>query len=155
MLQAQSAGVKVSVPSTVSSSSTSSVKPVGTNVYNGVNIGSYQGTDSKGNDARLALMGMDTGGYTGDNVSDDGALALLHAKERVLSPTQTRAFEDLVYNMIPQMTGIRKPDVSGFSGSSSVSSSNVDNSIVVNIDKVVSNDAKSFLDQLKRIVRSK
>jgi len=100
-------------------------------------------------------VGMDTGGYTGDGVPDDGALALLHAKERVLSPTQTRAFEDLVYNIIPQMTGINKPNVGGFGGSSSVSSSNVDNSVVVQNLTIKSDNLPDLVRQLKQLVRSK
>ena len=45
-----------------------------------------------------------TGGYTGD--FSGGKLGILHSKERVLSAEQTRAFEDLVYKILPQLQSL-------------------------------------------------
>ena len=42
------------------------------------------------------LIGFDTGGYTGDWGNNDGKLALLHSKERVLNAEQTKSFDKLV-----------------------------------------------------------
>ena len=48
----------------------------------------------------LGAIGMiskfDTGGYTGDWGNNDGKLALLHSKERVLNAEQTKSFDILV-----------------------------------------------------------
>lgn len=45
-----------------------------------------------------------TGGYTGEFTG--GKLGLLHQKERVLSAQQTEAFEQLVYDILPQLKQI-------------------------------------------------
>lgn len=46
------------------------------------------------------VTAMATGGYTGNSEG----MAMLHAKERVLSAQQTKAFETLVYNFLPKMS---------------------------------------------------
>ena len=45
-----------------------------------------------------------SGGYTGD--FSGGKLGVLHSKERVLSAEQTRAFDDLVYKILPQLQAL-------------------------------------------------
>ena len=55
----------------------------------------YTGWFKKGD-----VTAMATGGYTGNNEG----MAMLHAKERVLSAQQTKAFETLVYNFLPKMS---------------------------------------------------
>jgi peptidoglycan hydrolase-like protein with peptidoglycan-binding domain/DNA repair exonuclease SbcCD ATPase subunit len=47
------------------------------------------------------LIKFDTGGYTGD-WGGSGRLAVLHEKERVLNQSQTRAFEYLIYDILPK-----------------------------------------------------
>ena len=81
------------VSGTTGATTTKPIVPIGTQVYNGVNIGTYQGVDSSGNDARLALMGMDTGGYTGN---EDG-VAMLHKKELILDADDTKNILNAVY----------------------------------------------------------
>ncbi|AKQ08521.1 tail length tape measure protein [Bacillus phage PBC2] len=55
------------------------------------------------------IKAFDTGGYTGDNVPDEGALALLHKKELVLNERQTSHILDSakimekVGNMLPKI----------------------------------------------------
>ncbi|QOV08246.1 tape measure protein [Bacillus phage Kirov] len=57
------------------------------------------------------IKAFDTGGYTGDNVPDEGALALLHKKELVLNKDQTSDILDAVKimekvkNVIPALSG--------------------------------------------------
>jgi archaellum component FlaC len=51
---------------------------------------------------RQQLASLDTGGYTGDWQNSVGKLAILHSKERVLNPIQTKAFEHLIYNILPK-----------------------------------------------------
>lgn len=85
---------------------------------------------------------MKTGGYTGNQ---DG-YALLHKKERVLSSTQTKAFEDLVYNKLPELMNLRmnvKPYHTSY-GSSSVTN---EISATFNLPNVV--DSQSFLEDLR------
>lgn len=49
------------------------------------------------------LIKFDTGGYTGDwGLESDGKVAVLHKKERVLTPLQTKAFEHLIYDILPK-----------------------------------------------------
>lgn len=88
------------------------------------------------------VTAMKTGGYTGNQ---DG-YALLHKKERVLSSTQTKAFEDLVYNKLPELMNLRmnvKPYHTSY-GSSSVTN---EISATFNLPNVV--DSQSFLEDLR------
>ena len=56
------------------------------------------------------LLGFDTGGYTGDNVPRQGALAILHRKELVLNEKQTAHILDTakimekIKNFLPNLT---------------------------------------------------
>ena len=75
------------------------------------------------------VTAMATGGYTGNNEG----MAMLHAKERVLSATQTKAFETLVYDFLPKMSdelnrvGNLKANASAIYGKGNTS--NIENSI--------------------------
>jgi hypothetical protein len=159
-VQAALGGMGVNVDSGSSSNNNSSTVPKSETVHNGVDIGEYKGVDSRGNDTRLALMGLDSGGYTGDNVPSSGAVALLHAKERILSPSQTQAFELLV-NRLPNITNVfdrvfsgTNPTVPNFNRNTS-STTSTDNSVNIENVTVVANDVTSMLSQLKRNIRSR
>ncbi|WJJ55279.1 hypothetical protein QB910_000035 [Dabrowskivirus KKP3916] len=56
---------------------------------------------------------LDTGGYTGDNISPDGALAILHSKELVLNATDTQ-------NILKAVQAIREVSASSLNGVSNI-----------------------------------
>lgn len=67
--------------------------------YNG-DLYRYWINNLGGNASRFHYSAFKTGGYTGNNEG----FAMLHAKERVLNATQTKAFEQLVYSFLPQIS---------------------------------------------------
>lgn len=78
--------------------------------------------------------------------------------ERVLSPEQTKSFNRLV-NLMPNILNIidsimPKVNIPSFSmaGHNNVASNS--NTTVINIDKVMTNDANSFINLMKRKIRS-
>lgn len=124
--------------------------------YWGAPYGAYTGS-GKQNSWLLQQMkksGYSTGTYTGNNEG----IAYLHKKERVLNPTQTQAFETLVYDFLPQISSV----LSGgnMNGGSVV---NNDNSVTfekevmsVRIDKVINNtpyDVKNTEDNMNRMFK--
>ena len=67
--------------------------------YNG-DLYRYWANNLGFNASKYHYNAFDTGGYTG---TGEG-FAMLHAKERVLNATQTKAFEQLVYSFLPQIS---------------------------------------------------
>lgn len=91
-------GSTTGLHTTYSSTSTNSngAKVTGINYgTGGVTTYSFSDGTSK------TVKAYDTGGETGDWSDNDGKLAFLHKKERVLSSEQTNAFNDLVYKIMP------------------------------------------------------
>jgi len=106
------------------------------------------------------IKAFDTGGYTGDNVPKEGALALLHQKEQVLNKEDTKnvfntvKLVDKIKSYLPNMTA---NNLAGqFASQGSV---NVNNTyeLIVNIDnmsgskKDVDNVTSKILDGLKKL----
>lgn len=100
------------------------------------------------------VTAMKTGGYTGNNEG----MALLHAKERVLNAEQTKAFESLVYNIIPKI-----PTKFMTTGSSIDTNNNVNHNttfnkelVKVEVGTVVNNtpyDIQNSEDNMDRMFR--
>lgn len=67
--------------------------------YNG-DLYRYWINNLGGNASRFHYSAFKTGGYTGNNEG----FAMLHAKERVLNATQTKAFETLVNDFLPDVS---------------------------------------------------
>jgi hypothetical protein len=123
------------------------------------------------NDAALREAGMPTSDVKTINpfgTNDSGGLNIgkgfmlknVVEPERVLSPSQTQAFELLVAQL-PHMTSVfdkvfsgMTPNIPNFNRGGN-SSSATDNSVNIDSVTVVANDVSSMLSQLKRIVRSK
>ena len=100
------------------------------------------------------VTAFDTGGYTANNEG----MAMLHAKERVLSAQQTAAFENLVYDFLPR---ISKNLVSPSMSESTVINNNghtFNKELVsVHVDQVVNNtqrDIDNSEDNLDRLFRT-
>lgn len=99
------------------------------------------------------VKSFDTGGYTG---LDEG-MAMLHAKERVLTAQQTAAFDKLVYNILPKLD---KELMSTNLGQSTVINNNGNTFnkelVSVNVDKIINNtpfDIANTEDNLDRVFR--
>lgn len=100
------------------------------------------------------VKSFDTGGYTG---LDEG-MAMLHAKERVLTAQQTAAFDKLVYNILPKLD---KELMSTNLGQSTVINNNGNTFnkelVSVNVDKIINNtpfDINNTEDNLDRMFRN-
>lgn len=99
------------------------------------------------------VKSFDTGGYTG---LDEG-MAMLHAKERVLTAQQTAAFDKLVYNILPKLD---KELMTTNLGQSTVINNNGNTFnkelVSVNVDKIINNtpfDISNTEDNLDRMFR--
>lgn len=109
------------------------------------------------------VTSMATGGYTGDWSSNDGKLAVLHKKERVLSAEQTRNFDKLI-EMLPkfvnnpafQINGLIKSLFGGFAGVNNGDSGYVVNNewnITNNTEMDVKKTEKSITEVMKAELR--
>lgn len=103
---------------------------------------------------RSDVKSFDTGGYTG---LDEG-MAMLHAKERVLTAQQTAAFDKLVYNILPKLD---KELMTTNLGESTVINNNGNTFnkelVSVNVDKIINNtpfDINNTEDNLDRMFRN-
>lgn len=90
---------------------------------------------------KSAVTAMKTGGYTGNQ---DG-YALLHKKERVLSAAQTKAFENLIYNQLPELMNLKLDTKSYLSGQAS----NIANNIQMEFNLPNVTDVQSFMKELQ------
>lgn len=91
-----------------------------------------------------------TGGYVGNNEG----LAYIDTKERILSAEQTRAFDNLVFNLMPKLNNNLSP--ASISNSSSNSATFNKELVSVNIGKVENNrktDIKDFEKDLNSMVK--
>lgn len=92
-----------------------------------------------------------TGGYTGESEG----LALLHKKERVLNSGQTKAFDKLVYELLPRITKSFSPVNSNVSNNKSIQFNKP--FVQVNVDKVEHNtkfDERNSQDNLDRLINN-
>lgn len=100
------------------------------------------------------VTAMKTGGYTGNNEG----MALLHAKERVLNAEQTKAFENLVYNIIPKIPTKFMTTGSSIENNSTVNHNTTFNKELVKVEvgTVVNNtpyDIQNSEDNMDRMFR--
>lgn len=86
------------------------------------------------------VTALKTGGYTGNNEG----MAMLHKKERVLSAPQTKAFEQLVYDILPTLVGQFDNVPKG-----TVRSGNVNTTMNVTFDLPNVTNAESFMKELR------
>lgn len=86
------------------------------------------------------VTALKTGGYTGNNEG----MAMLHKKERVLSAPQTKAFEQLVYDILPTLVGQFNNVPKG-----AVRSGNVNTTMNVTFDLPNVTNAESFMKELR------
>lgn len=92
-----------------------------------------------------------SGGYTGDAEG----LALLHKKERVLNSSQTKAFDKLVYDMLPRITKRFSSVNSNVSNNKSIQFNKP--FVQVHVDKVEHNtkfDERNSQDNLDRLINN-
>lgn len=104
----------------------------------------YKGDRPAGWFKKTDLTPLATGGYTGDQEG----LAILHRKERVLSPQQTESFEKLVNEFLPSMESMisQKDSVRSIPAAINTNSeSTVD--ITFNLPNV--QDTKSFMREVQ------
>lgn len=100
------------------------------------------------------VTAMKTGGYTGNSEG----MALLHAKERVLNAEQTKAFENLVYNIIPKIPTKFMNTGSSIENNSTVNHNTTFNKELVKVEvgTVVNNtpyDIQNSEDNMDRMFR--
>lgn len=86
------------------------------------------------------VTALKTGGYTGNNEG----MAMLHKKERVLSASQTKAFEQLVYDILPTLVGQFNNVPKG-----TMRSGNVNTTMNVTFDLPNVTNAESFMKELR------
>lgn len=98
---------------------------------------------------KILAIPFKTGGYTGNNEG----LAYLHAKERVLTDTQTRAFDKLVYDFIPTL----QKSFNGINGSGTKNNYTFNKPFVeVNVGEVNNNtneDSKQMVENLNDVIK--
>lgn len=85
------------------------------------------------------VTALKTGGYTGNQEG----MAMLHKKERVLSAPQTKAFDELVYNILPKLVG--QPVNVPRGGSAS----NINSTMNVNFELPNVTNADTFMKELR------
>lgn len=97
------------------------------------------------------LVGLASGGYTGNSEG----LAMLHKKERVLDARQTSAFENLVYDFLPQISShLLTPNSNTYNNGNNVTFNR--ELVKVDIGTVVNNkqfDVDNGIDNLDRAFR--
>lgn len=95
------------------------------------------------------VTAMATGGYTGD----EEGMAYLHKKERVLSATQTRAWESLVNNFLPhvseEMSKLQSVSELNEYGNKIGGTSNIDNKVSLNISLPNVNNSSDFIKAIQ------
>lgn len=100
------------------------------------------------------VKAYDTGGYTGN----DEGMAMLHAKERVLSAQQTAAFESLVYDFLPRISkNLINPNMSDSTVINNNGHTFNKELVSVHVDQVVNNtpyDIENSEDNLDRMFRT-
>ena len=100
------------------------------------------------------VKAYDTGGYTGN----DEGMAMLHAKERVLSAQQTAAFESLVYDFLPRISkNLINPSMSDSTVINNNGHTFNKELVSVHVDQVVNNtpyDIENSEDNLDRMFRT-
>ena len=97
------------------------------------------------------LVGLASGGYTGNSEG----LAMLHKKERVLDARQTSAFENLIYDFLPQISShLLTPNSNTYNNGNNVTFNK--ELVRVDIGTVVNNkqfDVDNGIDNLDRAFR--
>lgn len=97
------------------------------------------------------LVGLASGGYTGNSEG----LAMLHKKERVLDARQTSAFENLIYDFLPQISShLLNPNNNTYNNGNNVTFNK--ELVRVDIGTVVNNkqfDVDNGIDNLDRAFR--
>lgn len=123
--------------------------------YWGAAYGAYTGSGKQNRwlIEKMKQAGYSTGTYTGNNEG----IAYLHKKERVLNPTQTKAFESLVYDFLPtiskELTGRNMLNKSVSTDNSVTFEKEV---MSVHVDKIVNNtpyDVKNTEDNMNRMFK--
>lgn len=114
--------------------------------YNG-DLYRYWINNLGGNASRFHYSAFKTGGYTGNNEG----FAMLHAKERVLNATQTKAFETLVNNFLPDVSKeLEKLRAFSFDGVTNKSlNSNISNDISLNLNLPNVSNANDFVKAIQ------
>lgn len=97
------------------------------------------------------LVGLASGGYTGNSEG----LAMLHKKERVLDARQTSAFENLIYDFLPQISShLLNPNSNTYNNGNNVTFNK--ELVKVDIGTVINNkqfDVDNGIDNLDRAFR--
>lgn len=114
--------------------------------YNG-DLYRYWINNLGGNASRFHYSAFKTGGYTGNNEG----FAMLHAKERVLNATQTKAFETLVNDFLPdvskELEKLRAFNLDGVTNKSM--NSNISNDISLNLSLPNVSNANDFVKAIQ------
>ena len=114
--------------------------------YNG-DLYRYWINNLGGNASRFHYSAFKTGGYTGNNEG----FAMLHAKERVLNATQTKAFETLVNDFLPdvskELEKLRALSLDGVTNKSM--NSNISNDISLNLSLPNVSNANDFVKAIQ------
>ena len=114
--------------------------------YNG-DLYRYWINNLGGNASRFHYSAFKTGGYTGNNEG----FAMLHAKERVLNATQTKAFETLVNDFLPdvskELEKLRAFSLDGVTNKSM--NSNISNDISLNLSLPNVSNANDFVKAIQ------
>lgn len=110
-----------------------------------------------GPDTWAKLIKFDTGGIPviqGLATQKDGALAMVHKKERILTDKQTLAFDQLVYNMLPDL--MRKLAATNSNNVASVINYNINmnNEFVNKTPFDVNNNNDNLARQIKKQINS-
>lgn len=105
-----------------------------------------------GNNTWEELVRFNTGGYTG-NWGGTGKLALLDEKERVLDQHQTKAFDHLIYNLLPnfQNNSMLQGIINAVKPSNTFNAPVVQNDI--NITNNTPFDVDNNMDNLNRAIK--
>lgn len=114
--------------------------------YNG-DLYRYWINNLGGNASRFHYSAFKTGGYTGNNEG----FAMLHAKERVLNATQTKAFETLVNDFLPdvskELEKLRAFSLDGVTNKSM--NNNISNDISLNLSLPNVSNANDFVKAIQ------
>lgn len=114
--------------------------------YNG-DLYRYWINNLGGNASRFHYSAFKTGGYTGNNEG----FAMLHAKERVLNATQTKAFETLVNDFLPdvskELEKLRAFSLDGVTNKSM--NNNISNDINLNLSLPNVSNANDFVKAIQ------
>lgn len=160
-----------SLNSKISSSISSATSSYGSGSHKGAVIGTTLGGATGGAIGSIIggvgsaighLLGFANGGETPDDIPDNGGVAILHKKERVLTSEQTESFnkfvnylpdyDKIIANSLYHPNNILQPDYSRtINNNNANSNSKVEYNI--HVDKVETQNVDGFVSQLKNYAK--